>query len=130
MSKYRNNPFITEMINNGRIAVSEAAADEFNDELDEEQPSEDEGMGFGDQVAQNSSGGNEDGTTEVDEEDFMNTDFSNDGMGNNNFEDEYEEPEPEPEPVEKIHTIDTISQITNRFDQNMAHIGFDWDPFI
>lgn len=130
MSKYKNNPFITDMINSGRIAVSEAAADEFNEELDEEQPSEDEGMGFGDQVAQNSSGGNEDDTTEVDEEDFMNTDFSDDGMGNNDFEDEYEEPEPEPEPVEKIHTIDTISQITNRFDQNMAQIGFDWDPFI
>ena len=43
---------------------------------------------------------------------------------------EEEEAEPEPEPVEKIHTIDTISQITNRFDQNMAQIGFDWTPFI
>ena len=105
--------FIKNMIYSGRIAVSEAAADEFNEELDntaesteefEEQPMEE---GFDD--------GSMDGGM---------------GMGDDGFGETFEEEEVEPEPVEKIHTIDTLSQITNRFDQNMAEVGFTWDSFI
>lgn len=115
--------FIKEMISSGRIAISEAAEDEFNEELNEKESS----GGFLDEVDGNQGGNEEYGENEnLDNEELPEEE---------SFETEEdfgleEEVEPEPEPVEKIHTIDTISQITNRFDQNMAQIGFDWDPFI
>ena len=112
VNRAANERFIKNMIWSGRIAVSEAAADEFNEELEmtEEEPANEE---F------NMEEGNEDG--------FMDGDM---GMGDDGFEETFEEEEVELEPVEKIHTIDTLSQITNRFDQNMAEVGFNWDPFI
>lgn len=101
--------FIKNMISSGRIAVSEAAADEFNEELNSETEMNDEENIM------------EEGIDDVD---------GGMGMAPDGIDDMYEEEEPEPEPVEKIHTIDTLSQITNRFDQNMAEIGFTWDSFI
>lgn len=121
--------FIKEMIWSGRIAVSEAAEDEFNEELDNDnQEADSANGGFLDEVNNNQSGAS-------DEESPENEEFADDGNYDKTYDEdmyleEEEEAEPEPEPVEKIHTIDTISQITNRFDQNMAQIGFDWTPFI
>lgn len=120
--------FIKEMIWSGRIAVSEAAEDEFNEELDDNNEDDNsQNGGFLDEVNNNQSGAS-------DEESPENEDFADDGNDDQTYDEdmylEEEEAEPEPEPVEKIHTIDTISQITNRFDQNMAQIGFDWTPFI
>lgn len=120
--------FIKEMIWSGRIAVSEAAEDEFNEELDDNNEDNDsQNGGFLDEVNKNQNGTS-------DEESPENEEFSDEGSDDQTYDEdmylEEEEAEPEPEPVEKIHTIDTISQITNRFDQNMAQIGFDWTPFI
>lgn len=117
--------FIKEMIRSGRIAVSEAAEDEFNEEMKDNNSS----GGFLDKVSGNQGTESED----VAPEDEFNEDDNFDDDGSFETEEDFgfeEEVEPEPEPVEKIHTIDTISQLTNRFDQNMAQIGFDWDPFI
>ena len=117
--------FIKEMIRSGRIAVSEAAEDEFNEEMKEDNSS----GGFLDEVSGNQGTESED----VAPEDEFNEDDNFEDDGSFETEEDFgfeEEVEPEPEPVEKIHTIDTISQLTNRFDQNMAQIGFDWDPFI
>ena len=120
--------FIKEMIWSGRIAVSEAAEDEFNEELDDNNEDDNsQNGGFLDEVNNNQNGN-------YDEESPEDEDFADDGNDDQTYDEdmylEEEEAEPEPEPVEKIHTIDTISQITNRFDQNMAQIGFDWTPFI
>lgn len=120
--------FIKEMIWSGRIAVSEAAEDEFNEELDDNNGDDNsQNGGFLDEVNNNQSGTSN-------EESPEDEDFADDGNDDQTYDEdmylEEEEAEPEPEPVEKIHTIDTISQITNRFDQNMAQIGFDWTPFI
>lgn len=120
--------FIKEMIWSGRIAVSEAAEDEFNEELDDNNEDNDsQNGGFLDEVNNNQNGTSN-------EESPENEEFADDGYDDQTYDEdmylEEEEDEPEPEPVEKIHTIDTISQITNRFDQNMAQIGFDWTPFI
>ena len=117
--------FIKEMIRSGRIAVSEAAEDEFNEEMKDNNSS----GGFLDEVSGNQGTESED----VAPEDEFNEDENFEDDGSFETEEDFgfeEEVEPEPEPVEKIHTIDTISQLTNRFDQNMAQIGFDWDPFI
>ena len=125
LNKAASESFIKEMISSGRIAVSEAAEDEFNEELNEDNS----GGGFLDEVDNNQGTGTED----VAPEDEFNEDDNIDDGGSFEAEEEFgfeEEVEPEPEPVEKIHTIDTISQITNRFDQNMSQIGFDWTPFI
>ena len=120
--------FIKEMIWSGRIAVSEAAEDEFNEELDDNnEDNNSQNGGFLDEVNNNQNGTS-------DEESPENEEFADDGYDDQTYDEdmylEEEVAEPEPEPVEKIHTIDTISQITNRFDQNMAQIGFDWTPFI
>ena len=125
LNKAASESFIKEMISSGRIAVSEAAEDEFNEELNEDESS----GGFLDEVDNNQGTGTEDVAPEdeFNEDDNFGEDESFESEENLEFE---EEVEPEPEPVEKIHTIDTISQITNRFDQNMAQIGFDWNPFI
>lgn len=127
LTKAASESFIKEMIWSGRIAVSEAAEDEFNEELDDNNEDDNsQNGGFLDEVNNNQSGAS-------DEESPENEEFADDGNYDQTYdEDMYfeEEEEPEPEPVEKIHTIDTISQITNRFDQNMAQIGFDWTPFI
>ena len=124
LNKASSESFIKEMISSGRIAVSEAAEDEFNEELNEESSG-----GFLNEVDNNQGTGTEDVAPEdeFNEDDNFGEDESFESEENLEFE---EEVEPEPEPVEKIHTIDTISQITNRFDQNMAQIGFDWNPFI
>ena len=120
--------FIKEMIWSGRIAVSEAAEDEFNEELDDNNEDNDsQNGGFLDEVNNNQSGTSNDESPENEE---FNDDMNDDQTYDEDMYLEEEEVEPEPEPVEKIHTIDTISQITNRFDQNMAQIGFDWTPFI
>lgn len=116
--------FIKSMINSGRIAVAEAAEDEFNDELDDTgEPTEDDirdPFGDGDTSAEDEA------FEDIgDYNEFENTEIDN---GDSGF---YEEPvEEEPKEVEKVHTIDTISQITNKFDQYMADIGIDWTPFI
>lgn len=128
LTKAASESFIKEMIWSGRIAVSEAAEDEFNEELDDNNEDDNsQNGGFLDEVNNNQSGAS-------DEESPENEDFADDGNDDQTYDEdmylEEEEAEPEPEPVEKIHTIDTISQITNRFDQNMAQIGFDWTPFI
>ena len=130
MPKYQFNKnihgsFIKDMKYNGRIAFGEAAEDEF----DEEQKDETSGGGFLDEVDSNQGIENEDVAPEdeFNEDDNFAEDSSFETEDDFSFE---EEVEPEPEPVEKIHTIDTISQLTNRFDQNMAQIGFDWTPFI
>ena len=132
MPKYQFNKnihgsFLKEMRHNGRIAFGEAAEDEFDEELEDQDNTKESGGGFLDEVSNNQG-------TENLEEDEAPEDFDFDNNGDNfdtdiDFEDEDNVGE-EPEPVEKIHTIDTISQITNRFDQNMAQIGFDWNPFI
>ena len=130
MPKYQFNKnihgsFIKDMKHNGRIAFGEAAEDEF----DEEQKDDTSGGGFLDEVDGNQGTENEDVAPE---DEFNEDDNFADGSSFETEEDFSfeEEVEPEPEPVEKIHTIDTISQLTNRFDQNMAQIGFDWTPFI
>lgn len=129
LTKAASESFIKEMIWSGRIAVSEAAEDEFNEELDDNNEDDNsQNGGFLDEVNNNQSGTS-------DEESPENEDFAYDGNDDQTYDEdmyleEEEEVEPEPETVEKIHTIDTISQITNRFDQNMAQIGFDWTPFI
>ena len=126
INKAASESFIKNMKYDGRIAFGEAAEDEFDEELDDQNS----GGGFLDEVSNNQ------GTENYEEDEAAEDEFDEelDDNGNNfdtdvNFEDE-EDVEEEPEPVEKIHTIDTISQITNRFDQNMAQIGFDWNPFI
>ena len=120
--------FIKEMIWSGRIAVSEAAEDEFNEELDDNNEDDNsQNGGFLDEVNNNQSGASDEESPENEE---FNDDVNDDQTYDEDMYLEEEEAEPEPEPVEKIHTIDTISQITNRFDQNMAQIGFDWTPFI
>lgn len=99
--------FIKEMLLNGKITVAEAAEDEFNDELEgiEEESSDDEL--------------NDDGIEEIGENDFIG-DGIDDGI-------DVEEPVEE---VKRIHTIDTISQLTNKFDTYMASVNLDWMAFI
>ena len=99
--------FIKEMLLNGKITVSEAAEDEFNDELEgiEEEPSDDELEA--------------DGIEEIEE-----VDLEGDGIDDSM---DIEEPVEE---VKRIHTIDTISQLTNKFDTYMASANLDWMAFI
>lgn len=82
-----NKSFIKGLVSTGRIAVSEDATKEFNQELE---------------------------TDEMTGDEFLEEDFNED-----NFEE-----------VEKIHTIDTVSQVTNKFDKYMSEVDIDWTPFI
>ena len=134
MSKYQFNKnihgsFLKEMRHNGRIAFGEAAEDEFDEELEDQDNTEESGGGFLDEVSNNQGTENSEDDEAPEDEDFDSDDNGDNFDTDIDFEDE-EAVEEEPEPVEKIHTIDTISQITNSFDQNMAQIGFDWNPFI
>ena len=125
VNKAASESFIKTMKYDGRIAFGEAAENEFDEELDDQNS----GGGFLDEVSNNQGTENYEEDEAPEDEDF---DFDDNGDNFDtdiDFEDE-DNVEEEPEPVEKIHTIDTISQITNRFDQNMAQIGFDWNPFI
>lgn len=105
--------YIQEIINRGALAFSEAAEDEFDAEMDsalEELDAPDEP-----------------------EEEELPEDTEEDAKMDVNMEEDLEpieEPKPEPEVIEKIQTIDTLSQIHNKFDLYMKNSEIQWDHFI